>query len=128
MVLTNWKRALILGLLSWLLPFVFSFLVYPVKQANASLVETIMSVAVILVAALLARRYFRDRTPRVAEAVLLGFLWLAINLILDYPMFFYGPMRMSPAHYYSEIGAGYLLYPAFLTGACWISQKQPRNV
>ena len=78
--------------------------------------------------ALLARRYFRDGTPRVAEAALLGFLWLAINLILDYPMFAYGPMRMSPAHYYSEIGAAYLLYPAFLTGACWFAGKRPRTV
>jgi hypothetical protein len=127
MVLTCWKRALALGFLSWLLPFVFSFLVYPIKQANASLFETIMAVAVIFVAALLGRRYFRGGTPRVAEAALLGFLWLAINLILDYPMFFYGPMRMSAAHYYSEIGAGYLLYPAFLTGACWVAVKRPRT-
>jgi hypothetical protein len=127
MVFTSWKRALALGFLSWLLPFVFSFLVYPIKQANPPLFETIMAVAVIFVAALLARRYFRDRVPRVAEAALLGFLWLAINLILDYPMFFYGPMRMSAAHYYSEIGADYLLYPAFLTGACWIAAKRPRT-
>ena len=40
------------------------------------------------------------------EAALLGFLWLAINLILDYPMFAYGPMRMSAARYYAEIGYG----------------------
>jgi hypothetical protein len=127
MVLTSWKRVLALGFLSWLLPFVFSFLVYPIKQANPPLFETIMAVAVIFVAALLARRYFRDRIPRVAEAALLGFLWLAINLTLDYPMFFYGPMRMSAVHYYSEIGAGYLLYPAFLTGASWIAAKRPRT-
>jgi hypothetical protein len=128
MVLTSWKRALALGLLSWLLPFVFGFLVFPLKQANAPLFETTMSIAVVLVAALLARRYFRDGTPRAAEAALLGFLWLAINLILDYPMFAYGPMRMSAAHYYSEIGAGYLLYPAYLIGVCWIARKQPRTV
>jgi hypothetical protein len=127
MVLTCWKRALALGFLSWLLPFVFSFLVYPIKQANAPLFETIMSVVVVFVAALLARRYFRGHAPRVAEAALLGFLWFAINLIFDYPMFFHGPMRMSAAHYYSEIGAGYLLYPAFLTGAVWIANKRPRT-
>jgi hypothetical protein len=91
MVLKYWKRALALGFLSW--SFVFGF----------------MSVAVILVAAPLARRYFRDGTPRVAEAALLG-------------------LRMSPARYYSEIGAGYLLYPAFLTGACSIAGKRPRAV
>jgi hypothetical protein len=128
MIITHWKRALALGFLSWLLPFVFSFLVFPLKQANPPLFETIMSLAVIFAAALLATRYFRDVTPRAAEAALLGFLWLTMNLIFDYPMFAYGPMRMSAAHYYSEIGAGYLLYPAFLTGACWIVRKQPRTI
>ncbi len=128
MLLTHWKRALALGFLSWLLPFVFSFLVFPLKQANAPLFQTIMSLSVIFVAAVLATRYFRAGAPRLAEAALLGFLWLAMNLIFDYPMFAYGPMRMSAAHYYSEIGAGYLLYPAFLTGACWIARKQQRRI
>jgi hypothetical protein len=128
MVVTNWKRALALGFLSWLLPFIFAFAVYPIKRANAPLFETIMSVAVVLLAGVLAGHYFRDVRPRMAEAALLGFLWLAINLILDYPMFSYGPMRMSAAHYYSEIGAGYLLYPAFLTGSCWMAALGPRNV
>jgi len=27
---------------------------------------------------------------------------------------------MTAARYYAEIGAGYLLYPAFLGGAAWV--------
>jgi len=106
MSITHWKRALGLGFLSWLLPFVFSFLVFPLKQANAPLFDSVMAVAVVAVAGVLSRWYFRDLAARVGEAALLGFLWLAINLILDYPMFAYGPMRMSAARYYAEIGYG----------------------
>jgi len=123
MLRARWKRAVALGLLSWLLPFAFGFLAYPLKRSNAPLFESVMSLAVVLTAALLARRYFHAASPPVAEAALLGFLWVAINLVLDYPMFAYGPMRMTAAQYYSEIGAGYLLYPAFLAGAAWLAPK-----
>jgi hypothetical protein len=128
MSITHYKRAAGLGLLSWLLPFVFSFLVFPLKQANAPLFDAVMAVAVVAAAGLLAKWYFRDCEARVGEAALLGILWLAINLILDYPMFAYGPMRMSAARYYAEIGSGYLLYPAFLAGSAWAFGRRPQAV
>jgi len=128
MSITHWKRAAGLGLLSWLLPFAFSFLVFPLKQANAPLFDSVMAVAVVAAAGLLARRYFRDCAAGVGEAALLGFLWLAINLVLDYPMFAYGLMRMSAARYYAEIGSGYLLYPAFLAAAAWAFGRRSQSV
>jgi uncharacterized membrane protein YpjA len=57
--------------------------------------------------------YFRQRVVSVREAAAVGTIWLAMNLILDYPMFAYGPMKMSPLGYYSEIGLVYLTFPAF---------------
>src|ERR1017187_4839439 len=76
MSLTHWKRAAALGFLSWLLPFLFSFLVFPLKKANAPLFATLMFLVLILVAAPLGDRYFRDSAaPRVGEAALLGILW-----------------------------------------------------
>lgn len=121
MKLAHWKRAAGLGFLSWLAPFVFSFAVFPLKHASPALFDTLMALALVVIGALLARRYFRgDGAPGVAEAALLGFVWLAINLALDYPMFAYGPMKMAAAKYYAEIGAGYLLYPAFLAGSAWV--------
>jgi hypothetical protein len=128
MSITHWKRAVGLGLLSWLLPFAFSFLVFPLKQANAPLFDSVMAVAVVAAAGLLSRWYFRDLAAGVGEAALLGFVWLAMNLVLDYPMFAYGPMRMSAARYYAEIGSGYLLYPAFLAGAAWAFGRRPQIV
>jgi len=121
MKLAHWRRAAGLGFLSWFLPFVFSFAVFPLKHASPALFDTVMALALIVTGALLARRYFRGGgAPRVAEAALLGFVWLAINLAFDYPMFACGPMKMTAARYYSEIGAGYLLYPAFLAGSAWV--------
>jgi hypothetical protein len=127
--LTHWKRALALGFLSWLLPFLLSFLAFPLKKANAPLFATVMFLILILVAAPLRDRYFRDiGAPQAGEAALLGFLWLAINLAMDYPMFAYGPMKMTAAHYYSEIGAAYLVYPAFLTLSVRTVFRRPQSL
>lgn len=116
MALTHWKRAFGLGVASWLGPFLISLLAYPLKKADAPLFATVMFLILILVAAPLRDRYFRDmEAPRMGEAAPVGVVWMAVNLALDYPMFAYGPMKMTAGQYYSEIGAAYLIYPAFLT-------------
>ena len=111
--MTAWKRAALLGLASWLIPFAISFLVFPLKKRNAPLFETLMALAVLATAGALFQVYFRGRAVRVREGFTVGLLWLAINLAMDYPMFAYGPMQMTPAAYYSEIGLAYLAFPVF---------------
>ena len=108
-----WKRAAGLGFLSWLLPFAVSFLVFPLKQSNAPLFDTLMGLVVLLTGGALLTRYFRNQSVSVREAVLVGALWFFMNLAFDYPMFAYGPMKMTARSYYSEIGLAYLAFPAF---------------
>jgi len=117
-----WKRAALLGLASWLIPFVISFLLFPLKKSNAPLFETLMTLIVLLTAGALFQRYFRGRMVSVREAVLAGLLWLGVNLVMDYPMFAYGRMKMQAWAYYSEIGLGYLIYPAFGFWASWLAR------
>jgi uncharacterized membrane protein YpjA len=118
-----WKRAALLGLLSWLMPFVVSFILFPLKKANAPLFGNLMSLVVLLTGAALLNRYFRSRPVEVGEAVRVGALWLAINLLLDYPMFAYGPMRMTAWGYCSEIGLAYLAFPIFALGASRLARQ-----
>jgi hypothetical protein len=117
-----WKRATLLGVMSWLLPFVVSFILFPLKQWNASLFGTLMGLVVLLTGAVLLHRYFRNRSVSVNEAVLVGVLWFVLNLALDYPMFNFGPMKMTATRYYSEIGLSYLMLPAFAFGAARLAQ------
>jgi hypothetical protein len=125
MDVSNWKRAMGFGFLSWLIPFATSFLLFPLKSSNIPLFDALMSIIVVITAAALASWYFRDhRLHGVDEAGALGMIWLAMNLVLDYPMFAYGPMQMTLRQYYSEIGVCYLIYPAFLVGAASLCMKQ----
>jgi hypothetical protein len=119
-----WKRAVLLGLLSWLIPFLVSMPLFPLKQANPPLFEAAMTVVLLLTAGLLLRVYFGGRTVSTGEAVLVGALWLVVNLVFDYPMFSYGPMKMAAAKYYSEIGVDYLIYPVFALSAARLSRRE----
>jgi len=123
----RWRRILSLGFLSWLIPFVVSFVVFPLKKTNMPLFSNLMNLIVLLTAGILFPICFRGRKVLVRETVLVGLLWVGINLILDYPMFAYGPMKMTAAEYYSEIGVSYLIYPAFGLGAAWLLRSQERG-
>jgi len=123
----RWKRALSLGFLSWLIPFVISFLGFPIKRINAPLFSTLMTLVVLVTAGVLFGLYFRERAALASEAVLVGVLWLVANLIFDYPMFAYGPMKMDAAKYYSEIGLTYLIFPVFAFFAARLVSGQTKT-
>ena len=106
-------RAALFGLLSWVIPFVVSFGLFPLKKTNAALFSTLMYLVVLVTAGALLNFYFRKRTVSVREGALVGAAWFVINLVCDYPMFAFGPMKMTPLGYYSEIGLVYLTYPVF---------------
>jgi hypothetical protein len=118
-----WRRAAALGLLSWLIPFAISFLLFPVKASNAALFESLMNLVLLLTGGALLSVYFRSRPVALREAVLAGALWVGINLMFDYPMFAFGPMKMTAAGYYSEIGVSYLAFPALAFGAARLARK-----
>ena len=117
-----WKRGLLLGFLSWLFPFILSFLFFPLKRANAPLFSTIMVLVVLLVAGVMFHFYFRGRPVSVSEALAVGLVWFVCNLVFDYPLFSHGPMRMTVLSYYSEIGFAYLIFPLFGFGAARLAR------
>lgn len=117
-------RAVSIGLLSWFIPFLAGFILFPLKKTNAPLFSTLMDLIVLATAGLLLIWYFQKRTVCIHEALLVGVLWLAINLILDYPMFAFRPMKMTPLAYYSEIGMVYLTYPIFAVLAARLGRSR----
>ena len=121
-----WKRTMLLGLVSWLVPFAVALPLFPLKRDNAPLFETLMSIVTLAAAAVLLPLGFRNRAVTVRGAVLVGVTWLAINLVLDYPMFAYGPMKMDAGRYYSEIGLAYLIFPVFAFGAARLAGTAAR--
>lgn len=70
----------------------------------------------------------QSREQRIAlsirETMYAAVLWCVINVVMDYPIFAYGPMKMHVGAYYSEIGLVYLVYPLF---GFWASRLAARR-
>jgi hypothetical protein len=108
------KKAIILGFFSWLIPFVISFLFFNQKGQlliNELLFKNIMIVVASYFSAFLIIKYFKAVDKNyVKEGIMLGVLWLVINLVLD--MVTIVPMGKPISVYLSQIGLGYLMIPA----------------
>jgi len=116
--MNSWGRAIGLGLLAWLIPFVVAFLAFPLRESARPVFESVMAVTVAGTAAGLGLGYLR-RVPRVRarEGLAVGIVWLAICMLIDAPlMLFGGPMHMSIGAYLGDIGLTYASIPLVTWG------------
>lgn len=102
-----------LGFLSWLVPFLFSFLF--VDRSGQFIIPQPLFKSVMVVVfggfgtAMLVQA-FRRLEPSVRNGLVLGMIWLAINLGLDLAILV--PLiRMPVVTYFYDIGLRYLLIP-----------------
>jgi hypothetical protein len=78
----RWKRVACLGFLSWLIPFVSSVLIFPVKQNYPALFSTGMTLVLVITAGGLLTLYFRNRGVSPGEAVLVLTILLFLYVVL----------------------------------------------
>lgn len=112
--MTSLPRAVLYGFVSWLVPLVLSFgFVDQTGQFRTDIrfFKSVMFVTATTTAAVLLVSYFsRVKTGYLRQGVLLGLLWLAMNLLLDVAVLV--PLTgMSLRDYVVQIGFGYLAIP-----------------
>lgn len=111
------KLAILYGLLVWAIPFVVAFLIFPIREPNRPLFESIMPVALALATVLFSVLYFKKvGKSSVKEGLLLGLLWMVVSLAIDGIMFSWGPMKMTLRGYIEDIGVTYLMIPIITKG------------
>jgi hypothetical protein len=116
------------GFLVWLIPFLIGFLLFPIREADRGLFETVMALAIVGSASYLATRYFAlVNTDWLSAGVKLGLLWFAISVIIDLPMFLNGPMKMTPYQYFSDIGLTYLVIPCITIAIGFCLKRQQKE-
>jgi hypothetical protein len=104
------KRALIYGFLLWILPFLASVLIFPLKKTDPAFFQSSLGVISITLAVILTVHYFRKTQGSLKEGIFLGLIFAVISWFFDFFFFIWGPIKMTPAAYIKEIGIGYLLY------------------
>ncbi len=119
------KRALLYGFLLWLIPFIVAFLVFPFRESERPLFETIMAVTVTVAVVMLSVLYFgKMEGGFLKEAVRIGILWFFISIVIDLLMFMWGPMKMTFLNYMYDIGFTYLIYPTVTVGFGYLLQRK----
>lgn len=122
------RAALLYGFLVWLIPFVVSVLIFPLKTRLPALFESIMPVVLVACVVSFLVLYFRKaEAVSFSEAVLVGTLWFVISLAFDLLMFMWGPMKMTLANYVMDIGLTYLIIPTIAIGSGYLAEQKQRR-
>jgi hypothetical protein len=111
------KKAILFGFLIWLIMFLVSFFIFPLRESNRALFESIMPVVGTIAAVIFAVIYFKNIEGNfLKEGIWLGIIWFVINIVIDLLLFMWGPMKMTFCAYMADIGLTYLLIPAITIG------------
>ena len=99
------------GFLIWLIPFMVSFIIFPLRDSNRPLFESIMPVILTLIVVIFSILYFKKvDIISIKEGFIIGFIWFIISLIIDLLLFIpSSPMQMTLVDYMMDIGFTYLI-------------------
>jgi hypothetical protein len=104
------KRAFLYGFLLWIIPFIASVLIFPLKKTDPVFFQSSLGVISMGLAVLLTVLYFRKTQGNLREGILLGLIFAVISWFFDFLLFIWGPIKMPFIVYVKEIGIGCLLY------------------
>ncbi|WP_455370015.1 hypothetical protein [[Eubacterium] cellulosolvens] len=125
----NWKTIILFGVLIWLIPFIVSFFIYPLRSSSRPLFESIMPVVLTLTVIFFSVRYFRKINREfIKEGIFIGIVWLIISLVIDLMLFMpESPMQMTLSDYLMDIGITYLIILIIPAGSGYLMEKTHNN-
>jgi hypothetical protein len=122
----KYVKLFVFGFLVWLIPFLVSFIIFPLREENRPLFESIMSVTLTLVVLVFSLLYF-IRLPKdfIGEGVLVGIIWFVISILIDLVMFLpESDWHMSFPDYMMDIGLTYLIILFIPIGIGYLLDKR----
>lgn len=125
----NIGKIILFGFLLWLTVFAASFIIFPIKQSNPPFFETLISIILSASTVLYGYLYYRKEVITLKNCIITGLIWAAVNILIDLPLFSYGPMKKSLPDYFTDIGLTYLMIPIILSAfALRRKEKSPAGV
>jgi hypothetical protein len=126
--MASWRKAILFGVIIWLIPFIVAFIAFPLKESRRSLFESVMPLTLSIVVIACAVSYFsRVKTAFLKEGIRLGVLWFAISVVIDLPLMLNPPINYTLAEYAADIGLTYLMMPVITVGIAMAASRQTRE-
>ena len=121
----NWKTIMLFGFLIWLIPFVVSFFIFPLRSSSRPLFESIMPVVLTLAVVFFTVRYLsKINREFVKEGIFIGIVWAVISLVIDLILFMpESQMQMTLSDYIMDIGITYLIILIIPLGSAYLMKK-----
>ncbi len=124
-------KNILLGFLSWLIPFAVSFLFYKpggeLVVPYATFKSAIMVVGVITGCYLLYRYFNYADNDFIGNGVVVGLSWFAINIILD-TIILIPIMKTSFIEYFMSIGLSYISIPVISITMGYLLDKKVKKI
>ncbi len=121
----NWKTIMLFGFLIWLIPFVVSFFIFPLRSSSRPLFESIMPVVLTSAVVFFTVRYLsKINREFVKEGIFIGIVWAVISLVIDLILFMpESQMQMTLSDYMMDIGITYLIILIIPLGSAYLMKK-----
>ena len=112
------------GFFIWLIPFIVSVLIFPLRAMQRPLFESIMPVVIAIWTVFFAVVYLlRLESGFQKEGIVIGMAWFFISIFLDLLVFIEGPIKMSLWDYAMDIPVIYLMIPTITFGFGYLMEK-----
>jgi len=114
------------GILIWLISFLVSFVVFPLKESNRPLFESIMPVVLTITVVTFSILFFKRVDKEfMKEGFIVGIVWFTISIVIDLFMFIpESNMHMLLVDYIMDIGLTYLIILVIPVGFGYILEKK----
>ena len=124
--MNRYLKVILFGFFVWLVPFIVSFFMYPLKTAGNPLFESVMPVIITLITVFLAGSYLKNAEgDLLREGILIGVVWFLMSVIIDLFLFLPpSPMQMSITGYFTDIGITYLIIPIITIVMGYLTEKK----
>jgi hypothetical protein len=110
----------------WMIPFLVSLVIFPLKYSLNPLFESIMPVIIAMSVVTFSYLYMKGIDKNyLGDSLIIGVSWLIISLIIDLILFLpASPMQMSFTAYFIDIGTTYLMIPVITLGFGYLLQSK----
>jgi len=109
-------KIILFGFLIWLSIFIGAMFIFKLHESDRVFFETLISVISTIIVVLFTVLYFKKtQTNFLKEGIRIGIIWMFVNLIIDIPMFSFGPMKVPLWDYFKDIGFMYISIPVITT-------------
>lgn len=124
--MNRYLKIILFGFLVWLVPFIVSFFMYPLKTAGNPLFESTMPVIITIITVVMAGLYLKHaKGDLLTEGALIGVIWFLISVIIDlFLLLPPSPMQMSITSYFMDMGITYIIIPIITMGMVYLTGKK----